>query len=293
MAERLERPGAQPDLGDRACRGCRSSATASARTWPSRTPSWCARPTCTRMAIPASVRAIGRAGAGTNNIPVKAMSAARRAGVQRARRQRQRGQGTGARRHADGGAQPRAGAALRRRARRRRRPTSTRRSRTARSAFAGYELAGQHAGHHRPGQDRLPGRRCRHQAGHERARLRPRDHRRRRLEPALAGAASAASVDEVLQAARTSSPCTCRWSRRRATCQRRQHRPDAARRGAAELLAAKAWSTTSAVLDALAAEQLGQLRLRLSRRGAPRPRAGDRPAAPGRVARARPRTTAR
>ena len=54
------------------------------------------------MAIPASVKAIGRAGAGTNNIPVAAMSQARRAGVQRAGRQRQRGQGAGAGRAAAG-----------------------------------------------------------------------------------------------------------------------------------------------------------------------------------------------
>jgi D-3-phosphoglycerate dehydrogenase len=50
-----------------------ADSTPSARTLLRPTPSWCARPTCT-MDIPASVRAIGRAGAGTNNIPVKAMS---------------------------------------------------------------------------------------------------------------------------------------------------------------------------------------------------------------------------
>ena len=77
-------------------------------------------------------KAIGRAGAGTNNIPVDGDERARRAGVQRARRQRQRGQGAGARRHAAGGAQPRAGAALRRDARRRRRRPGQGASRTAR-----------------------------------------------------------------------------------------------------------------------------------------------------------------
>jgi D-3-phosphoglycerate dehydrogenase len=56
------------------------------------------------------------------------------------------------------------------------------------------------AGRDRPGQDRLPGGRRRDQAGHERARLRPGDHRRRGLEPALAGA-KANSVNEVLKAA--------------------------------------------------------------------------------------------
>ena len=90
--------------------------------------------------FPPSVQAIGRAGAGTNNIPVAAMSAARRAGVQRAGRQRQRGEGAGARRHAAGGAQPRAGAALRRRPRRRRRPTSTSAVEDGKKHFAGFEL---------------------------------------------------------------------------------------------------------------------------------------------------------
>ena len=39
-----------------------------------RTPSWCVRRNMHEMQIPASVKAIGRAGAGTNNIPVKTMS---------------------------------------------------------------------------------------------------------------------------------------------------------------------------------------------------------------------------
>ena len=119
---------------------------ASARTWPRPTRCWCARPTCTRMDIPASVRAIGRAGAGTNNIPVEAMSARGvpvfnapgananavkelvLAGMLMAARNL-----SGALRFVDD-------------ARRRRRPTWTRRSRTARSAFAGFELAGQTLG---------------------------------------------------------------------------------------------------------------------------------------------------
>ena len=97
------------------------------------------------MAIPASVRAIGRAGAGTNNIPVAAMSAARRAGVQRPRRERQRGEGTGARRHAAGRAQHRPGAALRRRARPDA-PDLDKVVEDGKKAFAGYELAGQTLG---------------------------------------------------------------------------------------------------------------------------------------------------
>ncbi len=51
------------------------------------------------------VLAVARAGAGTNNVPVAALSRARHPGVQRAGRQRQRGEGTGARRPVPGGAQ--------------------------------------------------------------------------------------------------------------------------------------------------------------------------------------------
>ncbi len=50
--------------------------------------------------------------------------------------------------------------------------------------FAGYELAGQTPRRDRPGQDRLPGGRRGDQAGHARDRVRPGDHRRLRLEPA-------------------------------------------------------------------------------------------------------------
>ena len=71
---------------------------------------------------------------------------ARRAGLQRARRQRQRRQGAGARRHADGGAPDRAGAALRRRAR----PGSARSRQGGRGRQEGVlpaiELAGQTLG---------------------------------------------------------------------------------------------------------------------------------------------------
>ena len=59
----------------RAWRGCRPSATSVGKDVADPARSWCARPTCTRWTIPPSVRAIGRAGAGTNNIPVAAMSA--------------------------------------------------------------------------------------------------------------------------------------------------------------------------------------------------------------------------
>ena len=41
---------------------------------PSRMRSWCARTTCYEMHIPKTVQAIARAGAGTNNVPVKKMN---------------------------------------------------------------------------------------------------------------------------------------------------------------------------------------------------------------------------
>ena len=138
---------------------------------------------------PASVQAIARAGAGTNNIPVEAMSArgvpvfnAPGANANAVKELVLAGMLMAAR-------QPRAGAALRRRARRQGEPTSTRPSKTARRRSPASSWRGQHAGRDRPGQDRLPGGRCGHQAGHAGARLRPRHHRRRGLEPAVAGQA--------------------------------------------------------------------------------------------------------
>ena len=160
---------------------------------------------------------------------------ARRAGVQRARRQCQRGEGTGAGRHAAGRAQPACGAALRRRARpedgrhgqgRRRRQEGLRRLRAGRPD----------AGHRRPGQDRLPGGRRRHQAGHARAGLRPGDHRRRRLEPAGAGQARRQRGRGAAQQ-RLRHPARAAGGGHARPGQRRQHRLDARRRGADELLA--------------------------------------------------------
>ena len=171
-----------------ACRGCRPSATASARTSPTRWRSWCARPTCTRPPIAPSVRAIARAGAGTNNIPVEQMSArgvpvfnAPGANANAVKELVLAGMLMAARQIAP---------ALRfvdaldakasdLDAHRRRRQEGVRRHRAGRP----------HAGRDRPGQDRLPGRRRRDQARHAGARPRPRHHGRRRLEPAVAGQA--------------------------------------------------------------------------------------------------------
>ena len=136
------------------------------------------------MTIAPSVKAVGRAGAGTNNIPVRCAVAARRAGFQRAGCERQRGQGAGACGAADERAQPGAGAALRARAAGRcRRLRGAGRGRQ--EAVRRHRAAASHAGHRRPGRDRLAGRRNGVEAGHEGARVRSRNHRRRRLAAAV------------------------------------------------------------------------------------------------------------
>ena len=190
---------------------------------------------------------------------------ARRAGVQRAGRQRQRGQGAGARRHAAGGAQPAGGA---RASSPRSTPKSPDLDRSRRGRQEGLRRlrAGRpDARHRRPRQDRLPGRRRGHQARHGRARLRPRDHRRRRLEPAVAGAprgerrrrAAAGRLRHAARAAgRGDAPPR----------QRRQPRHDEARARCCSTSRARAWSTSRRSLAALDAGQLGWLRLRLPRR---------------------------
>ena len=107
-----------------------------------------------KLALPDSLRAVGRAGAGTNNIPVEALSKKRRSRVQRARRQCQRGEGTGAGRHVPRGAQhhARPGPSPSRRAvtitpstwrwRRARRISSASSCRAARSASSGLGAIG-------------------------------------------------------------------------------------------------------------------------------------------------------
>ena len=78
-------PGAEPDLGQRACRGCRPSATRSARTSPSPTRSWCARPTCTRCDDPGQRARHRPRRRRHQQHPGRGDERARRAGVQRAR----------------------------------------------------------------------------------------------------------------------------------------------------------------------------------------------------------------
>ena len=138
------------------------------------------------MDDPASVQAIARAGAGTNNIPVKAMSArgvpvfnAPGANANAVKELVLAGMLMAARNLAPA-----------QRFVEQLDPAAADLDKTVedgKKAFAGYRAGRPDAGRDRPGQDRLPGGRRRHQAGHERAGLRPGDHGRRGLEPAGAG----------------------------------------------------------------------------------------------------------
>ena len=132
------------------------------------------------MVIPASVLAIGRAGRRHQQHPDQGDERARRRRLQRAGRQRQRGQGTGDRWHAARHAQHLPGAQLRRRPARRRR-VAAQTGRGRQEALRRPRARRQHTGHRRPRRDRLDARRCGDQARHERHRLRPGNHRRRRL----------------------------------------------------------------------------------------------------------------
>ena len=208
---------------------------------------------------------------------------ARRAGVQRAGRQRQRGQGAGARRHAAGGAQPRAGAALRRRARRRRRADLDKAVEDGKKAFAGFELAG-----HTLGIIGLGKIGCLVADAAIKLGMNVLGY-----DPDITVDAAWSLPSQVrkarqrrrgAEAARTSSRCTCRWSTRRAHLVNADNiglmRPGAvllnfSREGVVD---------DAAVLAALDAGQPRLVRLRLSRaRATARPPARDRAAAPRRL----------
>ena len=143
------------------------------------------------MAIPDSVKAIGRAGAGTNNIPVGEMSK-RGAPVFNA---------PGANANA---VKELVLAAMLMAARNvvpalryvatldAADPDLTRASRRA-SSVRRFRAAASYARDHRARRDRQPGRRHRDQARHERDRLRPGDHRRSRM--ASAGVGSQGALD--------------------------------------------------------------------------------------------------
>jgi D-3-phosphoglycerate dehydrogenase len=185
------------------------------------------------MSIPPSVRAIGRAGAGTNNIPCQGDECTRRAGLQRPRRQCQRGEGTGAGRHADGRAQPGTGAAVRGRTGHPRRRTWTAPSRTARRLSRATSCRPD-AGHRRPGQDRLPGGRSRHRLGMQVLGFDP-DITVDAAWSLPSQVRRASSVNEVLRQAQFVTLHVPLVDATRHLVQRGQHRPDAPGRGAAEL----------------------------------------------------------
>ena len=139
------------------------------------------------MAIPASVKAIGRAGAGTNNIPVAEMSK-RGAPVFNA---------PGANANAVKELVLTAMLMAARNVVPALRYVATldpadreleARVEEGKKQFAGFELPHRTLGHHRARRDRQPRRRHGDQARHESDRLRPRDHRRRRVAPAFVGA---------------------------------------------------------------------------------------------------------
>ncbi len=177
--------------------------------------SWCARPTCTRWRFPPAVRAIARAGAGTNNIPVKKLSErgvpvfnAPGANANAVKELVIAGMLMGARnivpalKFVEGlsGTDDEMHKA----------------TEAGKKHFAGTELPRPHAGRDRPGRHRLLCRRGGDQARHERGRLRPRDHGRCRLAPAVAGQESR---ERGRRAASwpISFRCTCRCWMRRAT----------------------------------------------------------------------------
>ena len=153
----------------------------------SRMPSWCVRPTCTRWRFPPAVKAIGRAGAGTNNIPVKEMTArgvpvfnAPGANANAVKELVIAGMLLAARNIVRRAAVSSPGSTATM-------PTLRQEGRGRQEAVRRLRACRAHAGRHRPRQDRLPGGGCGHQAGHARARLRSGNHRGRRLEPAFAG----------------------------------------------------------------------------------------------------------
>ena len=144
-------------------------------------PSWCARPTCTRSRIAAAVRAVGRAGAGVNNIPVAELSKrgipvfnAPGANANAVKELVLAGLLLAARNICPG-------LALRARLAGRRCGDRGGGREAARRQFVGFELPGPHARRGGPRRHRRRGRQLRAGARHEGARLRPADHRAARL----------------------------------------------------------------------------------------------------------------
>ena len=169
----------------RACTASRRRATPSARPSSSPDAIIVRSHDMHAMAIPASVKAIGRAGAGHQQHPGRGdvASAACRCSTRRAptpTRSRswcsprccwRRATSIPALRYVDA-LDPAA-------------PDLDARVEDGKKQFAGVELPQPHARHRRAGRDRQPGRRHGDQARHEGDRLRPGDHRRRRVAAAV------------------------------------------------------------------------------------------------------------
>jgi D-3-phosphoglycerate dehydrogenase len=168
------------------------------------------------MAIPASVRAIGRAGAGTNNIPVAAMSArgvpvfnAPGANANAVKELVLAGMLMAARNIAPA-LQFVAGLDLAA-------PDLDKRGRGRQEGLCRLRAGRPDAGHHRPGQDRLPGGRRRHQAGHARDGLRPATSRSTPPGACRRRCKRAASVNDVLRNAQFVTPARAAAGQPRAT----------------------------------------------------------------------------
>ena len=119
------------------------------------------------MAIPASVQGDRPRRRGHQQHSGRGDVEARRSRLQCAGRQRQRGEGAGARRAADGRAQRRAGACATSAASMARAPDLETRVEDGKKQFAGVELPQRTLGHRRPRRDRQPRRRHGDQARHE------------------------------------------------------------------------------------------------------------------------------
>ena len=193
----VQDPHAQQHLAARPRAPAARSLRRRATTSPIPTRSSCARPTCTRMAIPASVKAVGARRRGHQQHSGRGAVGARRSGVQRAGRERQRGQGARHRRHVARGAQHLPGAGLRR-------ASSSGDDRALDEAVEKgkknvrrLRAAGHDARRRRARRDRRRGRERGARARHARARLRSARSRSKRAWQLSSGVERAASLDEL------------------------------------------------------------------------------------------------
>ena len=93
------------NIASRASSACRATASKSPPRSTIPTPSWCARPTCTSSRLPRHAARRGPRRRGHQQHPGRGAVEEGHPGVQRARRQCQRREGAGARRHVPRGAQ--------------------------------------------------------------------------------------------------------------------------------------------------------------------------------------------